>query len=174
MALDFLMPFSGNPLDRASNFREDDAWVAERLAAPDTRFLLVSKLEVLTEGSGQARLLWLDSAVRAALREETPVVLLGVREGIAHFAVDVTDLPEPLTRLSTTGLLRDEAPRTIERWVEAACAGGLIRVSSDRYRTLSLTPRGRDVMAGRVEEVVDPDEAEGLRARELAAQSLAI
>jgi hypothetical protein len=66
----------------------------------------------------------------------------------------VDDLPAPLTRLSTTGLLRDEPPRTIERWVDAACSAGLIRVSSDRYRTLSLTPLGRDVMAGRVEEVV--------------------
>jgi hypothetical protein len=69
--------------------------------------------------------------------------------------VGVVDaLPVSLTRLSTTGLLCDEPPRTIERWIDAACSAGLIRVSGDRYRTLGLTPLGRDVMAGRVEQVV--------------------
>jgi hypothetical protein len=61
-----------------------------------------------------------------------------------------------LTRLSTTGLLADEHPRTIERWLAAACAAGFLDESSDRYRTLRLTPRGRDVMAGRIEDVTMP------------------
>jgi hypothetical protein len=30
-------------------------------------------------------------------------------------------LPEDLTRLSTTTLLRDYDPRLIERWIESAC-----------------------------------------------------
>src|SRR6185503_4439081 len=66
---------------------------------------------------------------------------------------DVDDLPESLRQLSTTGLLRDEQPRTVERWIDAASGAGLIQVSNDEYRTLSLTPFGRDVMAGRVDEV---------------------
>lgn len=77
------------------------------------------------------------------------------RRNIVAMLIGTLDvLPVSLTRLSTTGLLRDEPPRTIERWIDAACSAGLIRVSSDRYRTLSLTPLGRDVMAGRVDEVV--------------------
>jgi ATP-dependent DNA helicase RecQ len=101
----------------------------------------------------------LDDASRLLVRKIlSGVARAGERYGrrriVAMLAGALDDLPEPLTRLSTTGLLRDEAPRTIERWIEAACAGGLIRVSSDRYRTLSLTPRGREVMAGRVEEVM--------------------
>jgi ATP-dependent DNA helicase RecQ len=101
----------------------------------------------------------LDEASRLLVRKIlSGVARAGERYGrrriVAMLAGALDDLPEPLTRLSTTGLLRDKAPRTIERWIEAACAGGLIRVSSDRYRTLSLTPHGRDVMAGRVEEVV--------------------
>jgi ATP-dependent DNA helicase RecQ len=78
----------------------------------------------------------------------------GRRKVVAMLAGMVDEVPVPLTRLSTTGLLRDTPPRTIERWIDASCSAGLIRVSSDRYRTLSLTPLGRDVMAGRVEEVV--------------------
>ncbi len=78
----------------------------------------------------------------------------GRRRIVAMLVGDVDELPAPLTRLSTTGLLRDKPPRTLERWIEAACAAGLVRVSNDRYRTLSLTPLGRDVMAGRVEQIV--------------------
>jgi superfamily II DNA helicase RecQ len=78
----------------------------------------------------------------------------GRRKVVAMLAGMVDEVPVPLTRLSTTGLLRDTPPRTIERWIDASCSAGLIRVSNDRYRTLSLTPLGRDVMAGRVEEVV--------------------
>jgi ATP-dependent DNA helicase RecQ len=59
------------------------------------------------------------------------------------------DLPEPLTRLSTTGLLRDQDARSIERWIESATAGGLLEMSNDQYRTLRLTRLGREVMAGR-------------------------
>jgi superfamily II DNA helicase RecQ len=100
----------------------------------------------------------LDAAGRLFLRKILAGVAragerYGVRKVAAMLAGDIEELPEPLTRLSTTGLLRHEPPRTIERWIEAACAVGLIRASADRYRTLSLTRSGRDVMAGRVDEV---------------------
>jgi ATP-dependent DNA helicase RecQ len=77
----------------------------------------------------------------------------GRRRIAAMLVGHVDDLPEPLARLSTTGLLPNEQPRTIERWIDAASAAGLICVSDDQYRTLSLTPVGREVMAGRVEDV---------------------
>jgi len=63
------------------------------------------------------------------------------------------DLPEALTRLSTTGVLRDHEPRLIESWIDAAVSAGLIAVSDDQYRTLRLTALGREVMAGRVTDV---------------------
>jgi hypothetical protein len=56
----------------------------------------------------------------------------------AMLAGDVEESPAPFRRLSTTGLLRHEPPRRIERWIDAACAAGLMRASADRYRTLSL------------------------------------
>ena len=62
-------------------------------------------------------------------------------------------LPEALTTLSTTGLLSGHDPRLIERWIDSSCAAGLISVSGDQYRTLSLTPLGREVMAGRLDDV---------------------
>ena len=63
------------------------------------------------------------------------------------------EVPEALTRLSTTGLLDGEQPLALERWIDSASGAGLIQVSNDEYRTLSLTSLGREVMAGRVDEV---------------------
>jgi len=77
----------------------------------------------------------------------------GRRKIAAMLVGNVDQLPEPLTQLSTTGLLKHEDQRTVERWIEAASSAGLIRTSEDQFRTLALTPLGRDVMAGRVEDV---------------------
>jgi ATP-dependent DNA helicase RecQ len=77
----------------------------------------------------------------------------GRRKVAAMLVGTLDDLPDALTRLSTTGLLRGEERRAVERWIDAACAAGLIRTSADQYRTLGLTPLGREVMAGRVEDV---------------------
>jgi ATP-dependent DNA helicase RecQ len=78
----------------------------------------------------------------------------GRRRIAAMLVGAVEDLPAPLTRLTTTGLLKSLDPKTVERWIDAACGAGLIAVSRDEYRTLALTPLGRDVMAGRVEAVL--------------------
>jgi ATP-dependent DNA helicase RecQ len=77
----------------------------------------------------------------------------GRRKIAAMLVGNTEELPEALAHLSTTGLLRGEQPRSIERWIDAATAAGLIRVSNDQYRVLSLTSPGREVMAGRVENV---------------------
>ena len=77
----------------------------------------------------------------------------GRRKIVAMLVGAVEDLPEPLAGLSASGSLREERPRTVEHWIDAACGGGLIRVSQDQYRTLSLTPFGRDVLDGRADEI---------------------
>jgi ATP-dependent DNA helicase RecQ len=77
----------------------------------------------------------------------------GKRRITAMLVGELDELPEPLKGLSTTGILRDEEPRAVEKWIDAAAAAGLVHVSGDKYRTLSLTPSGRDVMAGRTTEL---------------------
>jgi ATP-dependent DNA helicase RecQ len=77
----------------------------------------------------------------------------GRRKIAAMLAGHTDGLPEALTRLSTTGLLGTYEPRLIERWIDSACAAGLLAVSADQYRTVTLTPLGRNVMAGRVVDV---------------------
>jgi ATP-dependent DNA helicase RecQ len=67
---------------------------------------------------------------------------------------DLEDLPEPLTRLSTTGILRGQPVGTVERWIDAMTAAGVLRASDDQYRTLGLTSLGRDLMTGKVQDVL--------------------
>ena len=78
----------------------------------------------------------------------------GRRRVAAMLVGNTEDLPAPLTQLSTTGLLKSEQPSTVERWIDAACGAGLVATSKDEYRTLHLTPVGRDVMTGRLSDVV--------------------
>jgi len=77
----------------------------------------------------------------------------GKRKVVAMLTGDLEGLPEPLTLLSTTGILAAESPRTVGDWIDAAQGGGLLAATNDVYRTLSLTPAGRDVMAGRTPRV---------------------
>lgn len=74
----------------------------------------------------------------------------GRRKIAAMLTGQVDDLPPSLTELSTTGLLRDHDPRLLEKWMDALEGAGALMSSPDLYRTLRLTPLGRDVMAGRV------------------------
>src|SRR3990172_3914173 len=92
------IPFAGSPLDRAGNLRRDPAWLAERLAAPDSRFLPFWRLNVLAHES-EPGLVWLDGRVRDGLSEASPVVLLGLRDSVAHFGVDISSLEDPVAPL---------------------------------------------------------------------------
>jgi ATP-dependent DNA helicase RecQ len=77
----------------------------------------------------------------------------GRRRIAAMLTGDVEDLPETLARTPSSGALRGTRARTLEHWIDAACGAGLIRVSQDQYRVLSLTASGRDVMDGRAGDV---------------------
>jgi ATP-dependent DNA helicase RecQ len=77
----------------------------------------------------------------------------GQRRIVAMLVGETNDLPTHLAALSTTGLLRHVGTAMLELWIEAAVSAGLIAVSKDQYRTLSLTALGRDVMYGRAENL---------------------
>lgn len=102
------------------------------------------------ERIGEADRLFLRKILSGIARAPRPY---GRRKIAAMLVGHTEGLPAELTRLSTTGLLRDCAPRLIEQWIESACAAGLIAMSADQYRTLTLTALGRAVMTGRVEDV---------------------
>lgn len=110
-----------------------------------------------TCGACQSRRM-LDAEQLLVLRK----VLSGVARGgerwgrkkiAAMLAGRTEELPPSLTSLSTTGILSGLGTAAAESWLEAATGAGLLAASDDVYRTLSLTPRGRDVMAGRTTEI---------------------
>jgi len=87
----------------------------------------------------------------------TGIARAGERYGryriIAMLVGDTGSLPHALTGLPTTGSLRHESSEAIRGWLDASIAAGLIAVSTDQYRTLSLTDRGRDALHGRLPDL---------------------
>ena len=88
--------FAGNPLDRAEYQRRDAGWLAARERDSGSRFLPLRALDVLLEGENPARLAWVSGDASAGL--DGPRFLLGLRQDVAHFAVDVSDDKEYLAQ----------------------------------------------------------------------------
>jgi len=86
--------FAGNPLDRADVQRRDPEWLAATAADPRSRYLPFAKLNVLLQGD-EPDLGWLNTPEVVRLDISTPPILLGVRDGIGHFAIDVSELGDP-------------------------------------------------------------------------------
>ncbi|MBM3518290.1 MAG: NAD(+) diphosphatase [Alphaproteobacteria bacterium] len=85
--------FAGNPLDRVSHLRRDEAWLAAALADPDARLLPFWQLRPLVGAAN--RLAWQPARELAGHATLGTVVLLGQAEGRSFFAADFSALPEP-------------------------------------------------------------------------------
>ena len=80
--------FAANPLDRASNQRRDGAWLESQRHDPRGRYLLFRDLNPLATAEDAPRLAWLsDQSVDA--ERVNDAVLLGLLDGVPHFAVGV-------------------------------------------------------------------------------------
>lgn len=90
--------FAGNPLDRAQKERLDEAWLAASLADARSRYLPLHKLDVLVKKDGSG-LAWARRGLLERLGEGASPILLGLRDGIAHYAVDVSSLEDPASAL---------------------------------------------------------------------------
>lgn len=84
--------FSGEPLDRASELRADKAWMASRLADPDSLFVPLYRGDPLI-ADGKAG--FLSAAAHDAFGAEAMVVFLGLAGGRAHFAIDASAATSP-------------------------------------------------------------------------------
>ena len=100
------------------------------------------------------------NAIDAREREIVCVILRGIVEAserygrrriVAMLAGDTADLPWSLAAQSATGALSGHPAELLDGWLRACVDGGLINVSVDSYRTLSLTDRGRAVLRGAAE-----------------------
>src|SRR5438132_11593898 len=88
--------FAGNPLDRVSQRRQDAGWVTSLLEDPDTRVLPLHALKPQIRHSSAAALDWQSVAPwRSLIDKGSTLILLGMREGRAYFALDATPAEIP-------------------------------------------------------------------------------
>ena len=96
--------FSGSSLDRAALRRRDAAWLRERLADDATRVLPVWRLAPLVRSGDAPKLAWATPALLDGREAAPEPVFLGVADGVAHFAADLSDRPEPLAEFGFDGV----------------------------------------------------------------------
>jgi len=105
--------FSGSPLDRAAIARRDPAWLERALADPASRFLPLWNLDALVKLGDPRALAWARLELFEGVALSPDPVLRGVEGEVAHFAVDVSALKDPLVELGLDGVAAFEELRGI-------------------------------------------------------------
>jgi NAD+ diphosphatase len=94
--------YTGSPLDRACQLREDADWIHQALADPETLFAPVWRSRSLMKGleAGRPEAVLLTAAAAGAVRmQEGPWAFLGLSGGRPVFAVDCSAAEDPLPLL---------------------------------------------------------------------------
>ncbi|HWU26798.1 MAG TPA: NAD(+) diphosphatase [Rhizomicrobium sp.] len=104
-----MIPFSGNPLDRASEKRVDGAWVAAKRRDPSSLILPMWRLEPFFLGpenaSGTLEAGFLQPGLAEPLAGPDGIsVLLGLEGERAYFALDISGAPDPANEGPLAGL----------------------------------------------------------------------
>lgn len=94
--------FAASSLDRTSHLRRDAAWLEAALSNESSRFLPFHRLNVLVKAE-RPELAWANPAIRGVMDARIGPVYLGLRDGLAHFAVDLSPLHDPVTELGLAG-----------------------------------------------------------------------
>ena len=106
--------YTGSPLDRADGRRTDEAWIAGRLDDPRSRWVPVWRARTLFRGldEGRPEAVFLTGEAATALRRAGgPWAFLGLQDGTAVFAVDVSAVEDPLPLLPDGAALPPGAAR---------------------------------------------------------------
>lgn len=99
-----VLTFAGNPLDRADALRRNPTELAALAADRDSLFLPFNKLQVAVVEGDPLTLGWLPQQTIGEIAADCPPpVLLGLADGKAHFAVDVSDCATAERLSSATG-----------------------------------------------------------------------
>ena len=96
--------YTGVALDRASEMRRDEAWVAERLAEETSRIVPLWRNRSLVKTGDRPQAAYLTGrAAKAVLAEAAMAVLLGLGDGIAYVAADLSLLDEDAANTHADG-----------------------------------------------------------------------
>jgi NAD+ diphosphatase len=112
-----MMPFAGSRLDRASDRRTDAAWIKARLSDRESLILPLWNLQPLLIGDGNAARagFFAPDLCEQLAAPDAPCIFLGVDDGRAVFALDISAAAEPEREGPLAGLgkfrdLRAAAP----------------------------------------------------------------
>ncbi len=153
--------FAGNPLDRGERERRDDSWLEARLDDPASRFLPLWRLNVPISDGAEPALGWVQADVLNGIAIESAPCFLGLRDGLAHFAVDVSALSDPASDLQLGGRLNFEEARAAATVLAPADAGILAQARSQvdwhaRHRFCSVCgARSRQERGGQMRKCPD-------------------
>ncbi|HJN91392.1 MAG TPA: NAD(+) diphosphatase [Dehalococcoidia bacterium] len=92
--------FAGNPLDRLAVERRDPDWISGRLEDPESRVLALWRLQIPLREGDPATLAWGRTDLLQHISDGSEPVLLGMHDGIAHFAIDISGLEDGAEALS--------------------------------------------------------------------------
>jgi NAD+ diphosphatase len=123
--------FAGNPLDRVSERRSDDAWIAEQLAAPESLGLALWNGKALVEDAkeGGVQIAYLSARLVRELAGPERLLFLGLWQGTAVFAADLDGVADPADG-PLEGLGRFEDLRMIATALQGTEAGILATAKS--------------------------------------------
>ena len=126
MSLPVLNTFAGNPLDRAGDLRNDDAWLAEQEASPDALAMVLWEGRPLLEDHADGpRLAWIGLPHARDLVPDR-LTFLGLWKSAPVFAVEFQGAADPaagpVRGLGAFAEMREAA--AVLSGVEAAMAGG--------------------------------------------------
>ena len=102
-----MIPFTGNSLDRASHRRTDTSWMAAQLRNPSSLIHPMWKLQPFAIGDGDGPLeaaFFAPGFLETLAGPDAPCIFLGLDEGRAVFALDVSAAQEPETTGPLAGL----------------------------------------------------------------------
>lgn len=119
-----MIPFTGNPLDRASEKRADAVWLATRRCDPGSFVLPLWRLQPFFIGPEKSDAPLEAGFLKPGLAEslaapDAPCVLLGLEGGHALFALDISAAADPANEGALAGLGHFRELRA------AAMSGGL-------------------------------------------------
>ncbi|MEL6427424.1 MAG: NUDIX-like domain-containing protein, partial [Pseudomonadota bacterium] len=92
---DPIITFAQSSFDRAAHLREDPGGIARLFSDTETRVLPVWRGKPLMTTDGPLSLAWLDSRADILREAEEDPVFLGVEDGRAHFAIDISGWEDP-------------------------------------------------------------------------------
>ena len=111
--------FADNPLDRGDQERRDDEWISDRASDPDSRVLVMPELDVPVTDGQDAALNWLSPSDVRWFGVDGDPVFLGLRGGVAHFAIHV-----PASSGAAARLRNDDSMRFVDARSAAPMVSG--------------------------------------------------